>query len=183
MQKLTSVLLKKKLDLLFFTTKRPYLYNRQYRLTGKILCVLFNKYSTIFEVSDYVKTSKKQRSNVTDVQVKDIFQYNFIGICIAHKKDSFMLNTSYLIRNTFDKVPYELMVNLYSPIIDEICVYVLIEKLIRITHSKYYYLRKKPAPMSTIFFDYVVDMFEHDIMEEVDPIIKKMRELFYDAIT
>lgn len=139
--------------------------NKQ-RLTGQVLQVMFNKKTTSFEVTDFVKTSKKQRSNVVEVQIKDIFQYNFIGLCIAHKKDSYGLNTSFLLRNTFDHIPYELNVGLFSPIIDSINIHPLIKKLIRIRHNKYYFLRKKPLPQSTIMFEYVVDMFQQDIEEE-----------------
>lgn len=168
MQALTTLFLKNKYKLFISTKKRPKLKGNRTRITGRVLRVMFNKKTTQFEVSDFVKTSKKQRSNVIDVQVKDIFQYNFVGICIAQKKDQFDLNTSFLIRNTFDQFPYELMVPLYSPMIDAIRVLTHIEKLMHLTHSKYYYLRKKPLPASTVNFDYVIDMFAHDSIEVKD---------------
>jgi ribosomal protein L19 len=118
MKTFTTILLKKKWILKNSSPKRPHLFEKNKRLPGKILCVIFNKFSTFFEVSDYVKTSKKQRSNVVDLQIKDIFQYNFIGICIAQKKDQFLMNTNYIIRNTFDRQPYEMTINLFSPIIE-----------------------------------------------------------------
>jgi len=166
MQQYFSTLIKNKYTILLSNSKKPYLADYRQRLTGKVMSVLFDKRTTTFEVSDFVKTSKKLRSNVTEVQSRDIFQYNFIGICIAHKKDPYILNTSFLIRNTFDRVPYELHVNLYSPIVENINVLHAIRKLIYITHSKYYYLRKKPMPMSTIYFDYVIDMYDHEIIHE-----------------
>lgn len=46
-------------------------------------------------------------------------------------------------------------------------MYSLIEKFTYITHNKYYYLREKPMPLSTIYFDYVTDMFDQDIIEEI----------------
>lgn len=76
------------------------------------------------------------------------------------------MNASFLLRNTFDHIPYELNVNLFSPIVDSIAIHPLIRKFIRITHNKYYYLRKKPLPQSTIIFDYVIDMFKQDVEEE-----------------
>jgi hypothetical protein len=103
----TTILLKKKWILKNSSPKRPHLFEKNKRLAGKILCVMLNKSSTLFDVADFVKTSKKQRSNVVDVQIKDIFQYNFIGICIAQRKDQFFLDTNYIIRNTFDRQPYE----------------------------------------------------------------------------
>lgn len=68
-------------------------------LSGQILLVSLNKHKTKFEVSDFVKVSKKQRSNVVEVLVKNIYQYNLVGICIQHKKDPWDLNTSFLLRN------------------------------------------------------------------------------------
>lgn len=166
MRVLTALLIKNRKLVNYISPKRPYLCDKNRRLAGKVLCVLFNKFSTSFEVSDFVKTSKKQRSNIVDIQVKDIFQYNFIGICIAHKKDYYLFNTSFLIRNTFDRSAYELHAVLYSPIIDAIIKYDTIEKLVKIIRSKYFYLRKKPMPSSTVFFDYVTDMFDNDVLDE-----------------
>jgi ribosomal protein L19 len=168
MQQYISALVKSKLNILLTTDKQPYLGTYRQRLAGKVLAVIFDKRTTTFEVSDYVKTSKKLRSNTIDIQIKDIFQYTFIGICIAHKKDPFTINTSFLMRNTFDRFPYELTVNLYSPLVEDIDVLYHIQKLLYITHSKYYYLRKKPMPLSTIYFNYVVDMLDHDILDEED---------------
>jgi ribosomal protein L19 len=132
-------------------------------LSGRVVKVSLNKHSTKFEVSDYVTISKKQRSNVVDILEKDIFQYNFTGIVISQKKDQLVLNTSFLIRNVFDQFPYELNVPLYSPIVDYISVLFYRPKIRYLTHSKYYYLRKKPFPLSKVFFDYVVGMYDHDI--------------------
>nr|ADZ99047.1 ribosomal protein L19 [Physarum polycephalum] len=176
MQSYFTSLLKTKLNLLSITGKKPHLDYKRERLTGKVLSVLFDKRTTSFEVSDFIKTSKKLRSNISEVQVRDIFQYNFIGLCIAHKKDPFVINTSFLIRNTFDRTPYELHANLFSPIIESIHVHSAVEKLFYITHSKYYYLRKKPMPLSTIYFDYVIDMFDHDILHEEDSNIKAIEK-------
>ena len=58
MKTITKVLLKKKWILKNNTIKRPYLFEKNKRLSGKILCIIFNKFSTYFEVSDFVKTSK-----------------------------------------------------------------------------------------------------------------------------
>lgn len=135
-------------------------------LSGRILCIVLNKHTTKFEVSDFVRVSKKHRSNVVDILVKDIFQYNITGICIRHKKDQFSINTSFLIRNVFDQFPYELNIPFYSPHIDYISILFYRQKLKYLTHSKYYYLRKKPLPQSKVVFDYVVGMYDHDIVDE-----------------
>jgi ribosomal protein L19 len=166
-----ATLLKKRLRLDWSTDKYPGITRHRQRLTGAVLEVSFNKHSTTFELSDFVKTSKKQRSNIVDVQIKDILQYNFIGICIAHKKDPYYLNTSFLIRNVFGRVPFELTVNLFSPILDSITAFPEIKKLLRITHNKYYYLRKKPMPQSLIEFDYVTETTEDLVYEEYNPYI------------
>ena len=164
--------------------KVPYLNYHRQQITGRVLCVLFDKRETKFEMTDYIKTSKKHRTNIIEVQQREILQYNFTGLCIAHKKDPFYVNTSFLIRNTFDRTPYELNVCLNSPIIEEIYIRHAVEKIVYITHSKYYYLRNKPMPKSTIFFDYIVDMYDHDIIHEKDPYILAIENLgLDDALT
>jgi ribosomal protein L19 len=173
MKKFFAVLLKKNLNLFLNNHKYAslYLYKRSQSkkgLAGRILRVSLNKHSTKFEVSDYVRQSKKHRSNVVDILVKDIFQYNFTGICIKQTKDQFALNTSFLIRNVFDQFPYELNVPLYSPLIDYIGVLFHRQKLKYLTHSKYYYLRSKPFPQSKTEFDYVVGVYDADFIEESD---------------
>jgi len=177
MQHYFSTLTKNKFNILMLTSKTPHLGEYQKRITGKVLTVIFDKRTTTFEVSDFVKTSKKLRSNVIEIQERDIFQYNFTGLCIAHKKDPYVINTSFLIRNTFDRIPYELHVNPFSPVIEDIHVHAVVEKLIYITHSKYYYLRKKPMPLSTITFDYVIDMFDHDIIKQDSSSINVKKEV------
>ena len=167
-----SSLLKANFNLLITNSKKPYINAFNQRISGRVLSVIFDKRSTTFEVSNYVKTSKKLRSNTTETQIRDIFQYNFIGLCIAHRKDQYILNTSFLIRNTFDRIPYELRANLYSPLIEDISVLFFIKKLVHLKHSKYYYLRKKPMPESNITFDYVTDMYDHDILQEEDINVK-----------
>jgi ribosomal protein L19 len=171
-----SALVKAKFKHLNITNKRPYLAAHRQRIAGRVVTILFDKRTTTFEVSDFVKISKKLRSNTVEVQIRDIFQYNFLGLCIAHKKDPYLINTSFLVRNTFDRTPYELNVSLFSPIIESIAVVPSIQKLIHITHSKYYYLRKKPLPESTIRFNYVVDMFDHDTLYEEDSTIKEVEK-------
>jgi len=172
MKSYIAVLLKKKLDMFFSSDKGTFLGNIHHQqIAGNVLWVSFDKQNTSFEVSDFVKTSKKQRSNIVDIQIKDLLQYNFVGICIAHKKDPYDVNTSFLIRNVFDRVPFELHVNLFSPILEGIGVFSTIEKLFRITHNKYYYLRKKPMPQSLVTFDYVTDSTEDIINEDINPFI------------
>jgi ribosomal protein L19 len=121
-----------------------------------------------------VNKGKKQRSDIVQIQIKDILHYSFIGICIAHKKDPYGLNTSFTIRNVFDRVPVETIVILYSPVIDDVSIYSDIKKLKRIIHNKYYFLRKKPMPQSVITFDYVTDI--------TADFINKKDDIYSDAI-
>jgi ribosomal protein L19 len=174
---LTISLLKKKLYFRTVENKRPDLRMPSFRLPGSVLKILLNKQSTVFELSDFVKTSKKQRSNITEAQVKDIVQYNFIGICIAQRKDMFYSNTSFLIRNTFDRFPYELSVPLFSPLVDDIIVVFDLERPFFCKRNRFYYLRKKPAPMSTIIFDYVIDL-DMPIISVIKDHVEKNREFY-----
>jgi len=159
----TAALLKNEYTVLMSYGKERHIGARHLRVTGKAVQVVFNEQTTRFEVSDFVKTSKKQRSNIVDIQIKDILHYNFIGLCIAHKKDPYGFNTSFTIRNVFSRVPVELVVMLFSPVIDRVSIYTDIKKLRRITHNKYYFLRKKPMPQSVINFEYVTDITEDEI--------------------
>ena len=77
----------------------------------------FDKRITTFELSDFEKRSKKLRSNTIDIQIKDIFQYNILGICISRKRDQYLVNTAFLLRNVVDRVPYESNNALFSPIV------------------------------------------------------------------
>jgi ribosomal protein L19 len=172
--KIAAVLRKNQLYLPIITNKKPYLADHHQRISGRVLSVNFNKKNTTFELSDFRKTSKKLRSNVVEIEIRDIFQYTFVGICIAHKKDQYLINTSFLIRNTFDRTPYELHVKLYSPIIENIGVLYDIKKLLHVSHSKYYYLRSKSMPESTIFFDYITDLYDHKVIHEDDSMLKEV---------
>lgn len=171
-----AALIKTKYYVPLWTKKKPYLAAHRSRLGGMVLSVNFDKKITNFNVSDFIKTSKKLRSNIVEVQILDIFQYNFVGLCLRHKKDRYLINTSFLIRNTFDRIPYELNACLYSPAIESIHILRYIEKIIRITHSKYYYLRNKPMPESTVPFDYVIDLYDHNVIHAEDATIKEVEK-------
>lgn len=62
------------------------------KVPGRIISVAFNKEATKFELTDYIKVSKKHRSNVVDVLVKDVFQYT-LPEYVSSKKRSYSLNT------------------------------------------------------------------------------------------
>jgi len=176
MQNYLSALTKTKFHHMLITSKKPYLADHHQRVAGKVISVTFDKKHTTFEVTDFIKISKKLRSNTVEVKTLDIFQYNFVGLCIAHKKDPYITDTSFLIRNAFDRIPYELNACLFSPIVESIRVLPSIEKLIHITHSKYFYLRNKSMPESTIYFDYVIDMYDYEVLHQQDPKIKELEE-------
>jgi ribosomal protein L19 len=121
-------------------------------LKSSIWHVGFNTNVTRFSMGDYIKVSKKLRSNVVNKVEYDINVYSFKGILISDYADP--LNASYLIRNIFDTIPYETRVILYSPAVD----YVTYDPFVQVLYhrSKLYYLRDKPLPQSTVSFTYIV---------------------------
>lgn len=145
------------------------------RIAGKVLSIDLNKKKTNFELSDFKRTSKKLRSNVIEIKIRDVQQYTFVGICISHKKDVYITNTSFLLRNTFDRIPYEAHFKLYSPYIDNISILHFVKKLI-INHSRFFFLRTKSMPKSTVVFDYITDIYDHDCLHEEDLVLKEIEK-------
>lgn len=50
--------------------------------------------------------------------------------------------------------------------IDSVTLHPLIKKFVRLQHNKFYYLRKKPLPKSTVVFDYIIDVFTQETEDE-----------------
>jgi ribosomal protein L19 len=163
MKQYLTILLKKNLTILITQHKsNKIMFTKKNRLSGRVLRVCLHDHYTKFEVSDYVKISKKLRSNVVEHIEKDILKYNLVGICLSFYGDPYILNTSFLIRNVFDSFAYEFTCPYQSPIVDYISVLLSKVKIKHLTKSKYYYLRKKPLPLSEVIFEYVIDMHSVD---------------------
>jgi ribosomal protein L19 len=135
------------------------------RLAGFVLQVDFHQEYTKFEVTDFIKVSKKHRSNTFDIIAKDIPQYNFTGLCLRYRPDPYSTNTAFLIRNVFDQFPCEYNIPLYSPIITGIHILLNRPKIQRKIRSKYYFLRNKPLPMSKLIFSYILG-YDIEIVQE-----------------
>lgn len=75
--------------------------------------------------------------------------YRFAGICISSRKRG--IGSSIIVRNVISLYPLEYTFNIYSPLITIIGR----KSENKITKSKLYYLRDKPAPLSKINFKYV----------------------------
>ena len=69
---------------------------------GRLLVVHWRNEFTKFDINDYIKLSKKQRSHELDKKEKEVLNYNYTGICISHKKNFESTATTFVIRNVFD---------------------------------------------------------------------------------
>ncbi|RYX79879.1 50S ribosomal protein L19 [bacterium] len=127
---------------------------KNFSFGGKIVKVFWKTQFTKFDIAEYVKVSKKQRTNISEKKVKDVLQYSFLGYCFNFKKDALGINTSFSLRNVLDGFPIEMIFPLYSPVILTLGLSKLVE-ISNISRNKMYFLRKKALPMSTLDFDYV----------------------------
>jgi len=136
------------------------------RLGGSVVETAWKPSATAFNMQDYIKVSKKHRSNVVEVIERDVFQYSFCGICIKRQAHHGDFNASVLLRNVFSSVPCETSIVIYSPLIDFIGVVNNRKKLIGVIRNKLYYLRKKPLPRSIVPFMYIIGMYSRSILRE-----------------
>ena len=132
---------------------------------GRIMTFFLLPEKTNFEITDFIRISKKNRSDTKDVYDKEMYSYNFTGICISAKMDFYEVNSNFLIRNVFDHCAYETRYPLFAPIIDAITILEDRFKNIRLRKKKYFYLRKKPLPESTVPFSFIHMMESIDEME------------------
>lgn len=154
-------LLKKTILILSIIDKQRFLLLYYPRITGNVLRIAFTTAATKFNLGDFVKTSKKLRSNFNKVLEREPLQYDYIGICIAQKKDPYIINTSFLVRNAYQHIPFELRINLFNPVLDFISVHLNIHKFYRLIRNKYYYLRNKPVPESVVNHQFALNI-DHD---------------------
>ena len=167
-QKLIHQVLSTKNDYLNLTEKK-----KKFTFGGKLLQIFFLTKFTKFDISEYVKVSKKQRTNISEKKVKDVLQYSFLGYCFDFKKDYEGLNCSFSLRNVLDGFPIEMIFPLYSPAIN--CVSFQ-EKLFqkKATRSKYFFLRHKSSPESLMEFNYVIRKKEEFTLQR-SKTIKKLK--------
>ena len=149
-QKIIQQILSSKNDNLNLTEKK-----KKFSFGGKLLQVFFLTKFTKFDIAEYVKVSKKQRTNISEKKVKDVLQYCFLGYCFNFKKDLDGVNCSFSLRNVLDGFPIEMIFPIYSPAIN--CVSFQ-EKMFqkKATRAKFYFLRKKSSPESLVEFSYVI---------------------------
>src|SRR6201996_4658544 len=120
----------------------------------RTLCVGYNTKETHFVMSDFIRQSKKLRSNVIEKVEMDISLYSIKAIILDEKASLlFPLERTFLIRNVFSSVPYEAHIPLQSPIIDFASRDYINPRLYRRNYLRY--LREKPLPQSKIVFTYI----------------------------
>ena len=167
-QKLLQQILGSKTDNLNLQKKK-----KKFNFGGKLLQVFFVTKFTKFDIAEYVKVSKKQRTNISDKKIKDVLQYCFLGYCFNYKKDNKGVNCSYSLRNVLDGFPIEMIFPVYSPAIS--CLSFL-EKMYqrKATKSKYFFLRNKPFPESFVEFSFVTRKKEEGFNKRIKS-IKKLK--------
>lgn len=167
-QKLITNIVQNKNDNLNFS--KPEL-KKNFSFGGKVIQVFWKTRFTKFDIAEYVKVSKKQRTNISEKKVKDVLQYSFSGYCYDFKKNKFSVNTSFSLRNVLDGFPLEMIFPLYSPVILNLG---LAKQQFATVRNKLYFLRKKSLPYSQIAFNYV-SRKKKEILTNRKKTIKKLR--------
>jgi len=124
-----------------------------YRPGGRLLRVYWKTQYTQFDINDFVRVSKKLRSNTIDRKVKDILQYNFTGICVTFNLHVQTVHQSFTLRNVFDGFPCEMSFSIHSPLIQDILP--LFPQFRAAMKNKHLYLRRWAAVKSERVFSYV----------------------------
>jgi len=106
---------------------------------GKIIEISFNSEFTHFNIQDFVKQSKKTRSNKIEYAEKQILRYSVVGKCIRYRNRGY--ETTFIIRNVIDLASYELTYFIFSPLLQYYTI--------RNTQSK---VIKNPYKRATAYF-------------------------------
>lgn len=69
---------------------------------GRLMTVDWRTEFTKFDIYDYVKISKKQRSHEIEKKEKRVLNYKYTGICIGYRKNANSINSSFVLRNVLD---------------------------------------------------------------------------------
>lgn len=167
-QKFLTNILQNKNDNLNFSKSE---LKKNFSFGGKVIQVFWKTRFTKFDIAEYVKVSKKQRTNISEKKIKDVLQYSFAGFCYNFKKTKFTINTSFSIRNVLDGFPLEMIFPLYSPVVLNLG---LTNQKFDTFRNKLYFLRQKAMPYSQIIFDYV-SMKKKEIIPQRPKTMKKKR--------
>jgi hypothetical protein len=129
-------------------------YRKQTYKKLKTICVGYNTQETNFTMSDFIRQSKKLRSNVIERVELDISIYILKALLVREKKGYLNTDCTYLLRNVFNSVPYEVNIVLQSPVIDFIARDYGNPR--RFKRRNIRFLREKPLPYSKVVFPYIV---------------------------
>jgi len=124
---------------------------------GKIIEIAFNTEFTHFNVQDFVKQSKKTRSNKIEYAEKQVLLYSVVGKCIRYRNRGSY--TTFIIRNVIDLTSYELTYFIFSPLLKYFCIRDTQEKTLKNPYKRAttYFLRTTAPVKSSVPFDYVLD--------------------------
>lgn len=127
------------------------------RPRGEIIDIAFNTAFTHFNVQDYVKQSKKTRSNKIEYAEKEVLLYSMVGKCIRYRNRGF--HTTFIIRNVTDLTSYELTYFIFSPLLLYYCIRKAPRGIIKHPYKRAttYFLRQHAPVKSVVPFDYVLN--------------------------
>lgn len=123
---------------------------------GRPIEIAYHAEMTKFEISDFIKQSKKTRSHKVDIKEKALLQYTLVGKCIKFNNRGF--HTTFTLRNIIDLTSYELNFSIYSPLI----VVFLVRNYRKVRYKKahLYHLRQVEPVKSLVKYDYVISYKE-----------------------
>lgn len=129
-------------------------FNKRRNIRLKSACVGYNTQETNFNMSDFIRQSKKLRSNVIERVELDISIYTLKALLLRVRKGYLNSDCTYLLRNVFNSVAYEVNVVLQSPVIDFVARDPYNPRRFKRKNIKF--LREKSLPHSKIVFPYIV---------------------------
>jgi len=134
------------------------------RPRGEIIDLVFDTDFTHFHIQDYVKQSKKTRSNKIEYAEKEILLYSMVGKCIHYKNAGF--HTTFTIRNVVDLASYELTYFIFSPLLKYYSIRRAKHGIIKPPYKRAttYFLRQHAPVKSAVPFEYVLDEIFNDYL-------------------
>ena len=134
---------------------KAYLQEAGKLLVGEIVHVHLTVASTKFEVEDYIKKSKKLRSDISDRVKRDPLEYQFVGLCLKARLDENLTDSRVLLRNVFSGCAYEYYCPIYSPNVANFSIDSIRSKIQMRRRGFYGYFRRKTLPENTVIFTFV----------------------------
>jgi len=143
--------------LLGFISKKPSKTDLKLHkyLEGEILHINLAVSYTKFEMEDYIKKSKKLRSDITYRIKRDPVEYQMTGLCVKAYIDYYLTDSRAILRNVFSSCAFEYICPFFSPFIENINIDTFRYKVSMKRRGTYAYLRKKPLPESVVLFHFV----------------------------